>query len=72
MDLDGLIQFFFSRLIWEVSSSGHVKACKSKVENQVGKKIKAVKSDYCDAYYSRYDRLGEQRLEPFAKFLETK
>ncbi|KAL9263744.1 Retrovirus-related Pol polyprotein from transposon TNT 1-94-like protein [Drosera capensis] len=46
------------------------KSYKAEVENQLGKKIKTVKSDRGGEYYGRYDGLGEQRRGPFAKFLE--
>ena len=46
------------------------KAFKAEVENQLGKKIKAVKSDCGGEYYDRYDESGEQRPWPFTKFLE--
>ena len=47
-----------------------LKIFKAKVENQLGKKIKVVKSDRGGEYYNRYDGSGEQRPWPFAKFLE--
>ncbi|KAA0054356.1 Retrovirus-related Pol polyprotein from transposon TNT 1-94 [Cucumis melo var. makuwa] len=40
------------------------------VELQVGKKIKVVKTYHGGEYYGRYDGSGEQRPEPFAKYLE--
>ena len=46
------------------------KSFKAEVELQLGKKIKAVKSDRGGEYYGRYDGSGEQRPGPFAKFLE--
>ena len=46
------------------------KSFKAEVENQLGKKIKAVRSDRGGEYYGRYDGSGEQRPGPFAKFLE--
>ncbi|RDX80607.1 hypothetical protein CR513_38828, partial [Mucuna pruriens] len=45
------------------------KSFKAEVELQLGKKIKAVKSDRGGEYYGRYDGSGEQRLGPFALFL---
>ncbi|RDY13426.1 hypothetical protein CR513_01656, partial [Mucuna pruriens] len=45
------------------------KSFKAKVELQLGKKIKAIKSNRGGGYYSRYDGSGEQRLEHFALFL---
>ena len=46
------------------------KSFKAEVENQLGKKIKAVRSDRGGEYYGRYDGSGEQCPTPFAKFLE--
>ena len=43
---------------------------KAEVENQLNKRIKSVRSDCGGEYYGRYDGSGEQRPEPFAKFLE--
>jgi len=43
---------------------------KAQVELQLGKKIKAVKSNRGGEYYGRYDGSGEQRLGPFAVFLK--
>ncbi|RDY08849.1 hypothetical protein CR513_06880, partial [Mucuna pruriens] len=54
-------------LIHEKSQSLNVfKSFKAKVELQLGKKIKAIKSYHGGEYYGRYDRSGEQRLGPFA------
>ena len=44
------------------------KAFKAKVELQLGKPIKVVKSDRGGDYYGRYDEIG-RNLGPFAKFL---
>ena len=46
------------------------KSFKTEVENQLGKTIKAVRSDRGGEYYGRYDGLGEQRPGPFAQFLD--
>ena len=46
------------------------KSFKAEVELQLGKKIKAFKSDRGGDYYGRYDGSGEQRLGPFAIFLK--
>ena len=46
------------------------KRYKAKVENQLNKSIKAIRSDRSEKYYGRYNGSGEQRLGPFAKFLE--
>ncbi|XP_074336653.1 uncharacterized protein LOC141673816 [Apium graveolens] len=43
---------------------------KAKVEKQLGKTIKAVKSDSGGEYYCRYDESSEQCPWPFIKFLE--
>ncbi|RVX10077.1 Retrovirus-related Pol polyprotein from transposon TNT 1-94 [Vitis vinifera] len=42
---------------------------KAEVENQLSKKIKAIRSDRGGEYYGRYDGSGEQRRGPFAKYL---
>ena len=47
-----------------------LKNYKAEVENQLNKRIKSVMSDRGGEYYGRYDGSGEQRLGPFAKFLE--
>ena len=46
------------------------KSFKVEVENQLNKRIKNVRSDRGGEYYRKYDGSGEQRLGPFAKFLE--
>ena len=46
------------------------KIFKVEVENQLGKRIKAFRSDRGGEYYGRYDGSGKQRRGPFAKFLE--
>src|SRR4051812_37957258 len=46
------------------------KSFKAEIENQLGKKIKAVRSDRDGEYYGRYDGSSEKRSGPFAKFLE--
>jgi hypothetical protein len=46
------------------------KSFKAKVELQLNKMIKQVRSDHGGEYYGRYDGLGEQYSGPFAKFLE--
>ena len=43
---------------------------KIQVENQLDKKVKAVKSDHGGEHYDRYDGSGERCPRPFAKFLE--
>ena len=58
-------------LIHEKSQALDVfKFYKVEVENQLGKKIKAIKYDCGGEYYGRYDGLGEQRLGPFARYLQ--
>ncbi|KAL6334689.1 hypothetical protein AAG906_021246 [Vitis piasezkii] len=42
---------------------------KVEVENQLSKKLKAVRSDHGGEYYGRYDGSGEQHPGPFAKYL---
>ena len=42
---------------------------KAKVENQLSKKIKVIRSDHGGEYYGRYDGSGKQRSRPFAKYL---
>ena len=42
---------------------------KAKVENQLSKRIKSIKSNCGGEYYGRYDSSGEQRPKLFAKFL---
>ena len=46
------------------------KSYKVKVENQLSKRIKSVRSDSGGEYYGRYDGSGEQRPRLFTKFLE--
>lgn len=42
---------------------------KAKLENQLSKKIKIVKSNNIGEYYGQYDGLGEQYPGPFAQYL---
>ncbi|KAL6348428.1 hypothetical protein AAG906_005736 [Vitis piasezkii] len=57
-------------LIHEKSQSLDVfKNFKFEVENQLSKKIKAVKSDRGGEYYGRFDGFDEQCPRPFAKYL---
>ncbi|KAL6340850.1 hypothetical protein AAG906_031960 [Vitis piasezkii] len=44
----------------------------AKVENQLGKKIKVVKSDCGGEYYGRYEGSGEQHPRSFTKYLMYK
>jgi len=58
-------------LIHEKSQSLDVfKTFNTEVELQLGKKVKAVKSDRGGEYYGKYDGSGEQRPRPFALFLK--
>ncbi|RDY08244.1 hypothetical protein CR513_07555, partial [Mucuna pruriens] len=55
---------YYLYLIHEKSRSLYIfKSFKAKVEFELGKKIKAVKSDHGGEYYGRYDRSGEQRCQ---------
>jgi len=47
------------------------KSFKAKVELQLGKKIKVVKSDRGGEYYGIYDGSGEQRIRPFRFFSKS-
>ncbi|RVW47053.1 Retrovirus-related Pol polyprotein from transposon TNT 1-94 [Vitis vinifera] len=68
--IDDYSRFGYLYLIHEKSQSLDVfKNFKAEVENQLSKKIKAVRSDRGGEYYGRYDRSGEQRRGPFAKYL---
>ncbi|RVW72211.1 Retrovirus-related Pol polyprotein from transposon TNT 1-94 [Vitis vinifera] len=68
--IDDYSRYDYLYLIHEKSQSLEVfKNFKAEVENQLSKKIKAVSSDCGGEYYGRYDGSGEQRPEPFAKYL---
>ncbi|RVW38473.1 Retrovirus-related Pol polyprotein from transposon TNT 1-94 [Vitis vinifera] len=68
--IDNYSRYGYLYLIHEKSQSLDVfKNFKAEVENQLSKKIKAVRSDRGGEYYGRYDRSGEQRPGPFAKYL---
>ncbi|RVX01856.1 Retrovirus-related Pol polyprotein from transposon TNT 1-94 [Vitis vinifera] len=68
--IDDYLRYGYFYLIYEKSQSLDVfKNFKAKVENQLSKKIKAVRSDRGGEYYGRYDGSGEQRPGPFAKYL---
>ena len=68
--IDDYSLYDYLYLIHEKSQSLDVfKNFKAEVENQLSKKIKAVRSDHGREYYGRYDRSGEQRPRPFAKCL---
>ena len=71
MFIDDFSRYGYLYLIHEKSQSLEVfKSLKVEVENQLNKRIKNVKYDYGGEYYGKYDGSGEQRLGPFAKFLE--
>nr|KYP56903.1 Retrovirus-related Pol polyprotein from transposon TNT 1-94 [Cajanus cajan] len=68
--IDDYSRYGYLFLIHEKSQSLDVfKSLKAEVELQLGKKIKAVKSDCGGEYYDRYDGSGEQCPGPFALFL---
>ena len=46
------------------------KAFKAKVENQLSKRIKVIKSDRGGEYYGKYERSSKQRPGPFSKYLK--
>ncbi|RVW59023.1 Retrovirus-related Pol polyprotein from transposon TNT 1-94 [Vitis vinifera] len=67
--IDDFSRYGYVELIHEKSDSLNVfKTFKAKVELQLGKPIKAVKSDRGGEYYGRYDETG-RNPGPFAKFL---
>ena len=68
--IDNYSHYDYFYLIHEKSQSLDVfKNFKAEVENQLSKKIKAVRSDHGGEYYGRYDGFGEQCPRPFAKYL---
>ena len=68
--VDDYSRYGYLYLIHEKSQSLDVfKTFKAEVELQLGKKIKAIKSDRGGEYYDRYAGSGEQRPRPFALFL---
>ena len=68
--IDDYSRYGYLYLIHEKAQALEVfKIFKAEVENQLGKKIKAVKYDRGGEYYGRYDGSGEQRPGPFAKYL---
>src|SRR3954463_3240498 len=65
--IDDYSRYVYLYLIHEKSQSLDMfKHFKAEVENQLGKKIKAVRSDRGGEYYGRYDGSGEQCPGPFA------
>ena len=68
--IDNYSRYGYLYLIHEKSQSLDMfKNFKAEVENQLSKKIKAVRSDRGGEYYGRYDGSSEQRPGPFAKYL---
>ena len=68
--IDDYSRYGYLYLIHEKSQSLDVfKNFKAKVENQLSKKMKAVRSDHEGKYYGTYDVSGEQCPGPFAKYL---
>ncbi|RDX71718.1 hypothetical protein CR513_48889, partial [Mucuna pruriens] len=68
--IDYYSKYGYLYVIHEKSQSLDVfKSFKAEVELQLGKKLKAVKSDHGVEYYGRYDGSGEQCPRPFALFL---
>src|SRR4051812_40785231 len=60
--IDDYSRYGYLYLIEEKSKALDMfKSFKAEVENQLGKKIKAVRSDHFSEYYGRYDGSGEQR-----------
>ena len=69
--IDDYSRYGYLYLIHEKSQFLDVfKVFKAEVENQLGKKIKAFKSDCSGEYCGRYNGSSEQYPGPFAKFLE--
>ena len=70
--IDDYSRYGYMYLIHEKSQSLDVfKTFKVKVENQLNKKIKNIKSNYGGKYYGKYDGSGEQRQGPFARYLKN-
>ena len=69
--IDDHSRYAYLFLIHEKSQVlGVFKSFKVKVENQLNKKIKNIKSNRGGEYYGRHDNSSEQRPGPFAKYLE--
>ena len=65
--IDSFLRYGYMYLIHEKSPPLDMfKNYKVEVENQLGKRIKNVKSNHDGEYYGRYNESGEQRLGPFA------
>ena len=71
--IDDFSRYGYLYLIHEKSQSLEVfKSFKVKVENQLNKRIKNVRSDRGGEYNGKYDGSSEQRPGPFSKFLEER
>ena len=69
--IDDYSRYGYLYLIHEKSQTLDVfKAYKAEVENQLDRKIKAVRSDHGGEYYGWYNGSSEQRLGLFASYLE--
>ena len=69
--IDDYSRYGYLYLIHKKSQSLEVfKSYKAKIENQLGKKIKTVKSNHGGEYYGRYHGSGEQRPRPFMRYLQ--
>nr|CAN73802.1 hypothetical protein VITISV_001401 [Vitis vinifera] len=68
--IDDYSRYGYLYLIHEKFQSLDVfKNFKAEVEDQLSKKIKAIRSNRGGEYYGKYDGSGEQRSGPFAKYL---
>ncbi|RVX00806.1 Retrovirus-related Pol polyprotein from transposon TNT 1-94 [Vitis vinifera] len=68
--IDDYSRYGYLYLIHEKSQSLDVfKNFKVEIEDQLSKKIKAIRFDRGSEYYGRYDGFDEQRPGPFAKYL---
>ena len=71
MFIDDFSRYDYIYILHEkLQSLNMFKIFKAKVENQLGKRIKKIRSDRGGEYYDRYDGSGEQHARPFVKFLE--
>lgn len=71
MFIDDFSRYACIYLLHESSQSlDMLKNFKAKVESQLSKRIKNVRSDCGGEYYGQYDDSGEQHPGYFAKFLE--
>ena len=69
--LDDYSRYGYIYLIKEKFQSLNMfKAFEAEVENQLNKRIKGIISYRGGEYYDKYDRSGEQRPGPFAKYLK--